>query len=91
MANRHLQGAPTPTDRLDLEGVFLSPDDIIILGVVDMGRRQKVALEERINVRVSAELLLAVDAYAKQRGVSLSEAVRELLRQGLEVALGKRV
>jgi len=54
-------------------------------------RRQNVALEERINVRVSAELLLAVDAYAKQRGVSLSEAVRELLKLGLGVALGKRV
>jgi len=52
-----------------------------------MGRRQKVLLDRWIGVRVSNDLLIAIEAYARHRGVSLSEAVRELLRLGLERAV----
>jgi len=43
--------------------------------------------ETRISVRVNRELALAVEAYAKNTGVSTSEAVRRLLIHGLKAAL----
>jgi len=67
---------------VDLEGVFLSPQDIYILGVQEMVRGEKLSITLRI--RVDRDLYSAIKLYAEKRGLDTSKAARELMRAGLE-------
>jgi len=47
--------------------------------------------EERITFRLGRDMRLAIETYSQKAGVDVSKAIRELLRLGLEVALGRKV